>query len=349
MLTQLLNLPEVKSTNLDAFLELGWFRMGRAIFTTNFLKFHKQYYSSIWLRIDLKDFKRSKTHLKLLKQSNRFSSKIEPLNFTDEQDELYKKYRANIQFDASPSNQDIMGYQEGIVFDSYQICVYDYNRLIAVGYFDLGKHTAAGITCFYDPDYKSFSLGKVLMYHKIEYCLEKGMDFFYPGYFAPNYPLFDYKVDLAKNHLQYFNVMSNQWHGFDEFKTEQIPLDIVRNQLDYLSKLLENEGFEHSVLHYPHFDADMVNDLNGQELFDYPIFIHCFKHDENLERAIIFFDLRNQAFCLVQCVLAYQITGPNEEEGVFNQHILKIKKHLFASISAEAMAMVVLKNLKKTT
>jgi leucyl-tRNA---protein transferase len=348
MLTQLLNLPLIKSTNLDEFLALGWFRMGRAIFTTNFLKFHGKYYSAIWLRIKLVDFQRSKTHLKVLKQNAHFRTEVSPLRFSAEQDDLYKKYRASISFDASPNNQDVMGYQEQGIYDSFQICVYDHQRLIAVGYFDIGQQTAQGICCFYDPDYKAFSLGKLLMYHKIDYCVQQGLDYFYPGYFAPGYPLFDYKTNLAKHHTQFFNVMTNQWHDLIEFDSANTPLLCIQKQLNHLSQLLDREGFEHSVLTYPHFDADMISDLNGQELFDYPAFIHCFKEDESLERAIVFFDLRNQAFHLVQCQLIYQITGPRPEEGIFNQHILKIKKYLFSSISVETMAVVLLQNLKKT-
>ena len=156
---------------LDDYLANGWFRMGQTIFTTNFLKFSGIIYSAIWLRIDLSTFEKSKTQQKLEKLNAAFKVVIQPIQFSEKQENLFQKYRNHITFDASPSLENLLfNNGENDVFNTYEVSVYDQEKLIATGFFDLGDNTSAGITCFYDPDYKKHSLGKFLMYQKIDFC-----------------------------------------------------------------------------------------------------------------------------------------------------------------------------------
>ena len=50
-------LPE----ELDAYLARGWYRMGQSIFTTHFLCFGEQFYSAVWVRLQLNDHSFSKS------------------------------------------------------------------------------------------------------------------------------------------------------------------------------------------------------------------------------------------------------------------------------------------------
>ena len=80
------------------------------------------------------------------------------------------------------------------IYNTHEINLFDGEKLIAVGYFDIGTRSAAGISSFYDPSYKKYSLGKYLIYLKMEYCQKMGFEYFYPGYFVPGYKAFDYKL-----------------------------------------------------------------------------------------------------------------------------------------------------------
>ncbi|MGC3943525.1 MAG: GNAT family N-acetyltransferase [Chryseolinea sp.] len=200
--------PESLSpAELDAYLARGWFRMGPTIFTTNFLSFKENLYSAVWLRVDLADFEGGKTQAKLFKTNSVFTTRIRRATITDEKESLFAKYKKSVPFEASASlNHLLFGKATATVYNTFEVDVFDKDRLIAVGYFDLGKEAGMGISSIYDPEYKKYSLGKYLIYLKMNHCKELGMRYFYPGYFVPGYPFFDYKLSIGKNALQYLPV-----------------------------------------------------------------------------------------------------------------------------------------------
>ena len=345
-----LNFPDsLHPHELDDYLGNGWFRMGQTIFTTNFLKFSGIIYSAIWLRIDLSTFEKSKTQQKLEKLNASFKVVIQPIQFNEKQENLFQKYRNHITFDASPSLENLLfNNGENDIFNTYEVSVYDQEKLIATGFFDLGDNTAAGITCFYDPDYKKHSLGKFLMYQKIDFCRNLGMRYFYPGYFAPGYPLFDYKLDLAKNNLEYLDIRTNNWLNFKHYSKENIPFLIMTKKLKALSEQLSEIGFEHTFFKYDYFDADLMTNLNGLNLFDFPIFIFCFEVDENNPSPIIVYDIRDQQYHLLLSSSVFRTYADQNLGDHYSTNLLKTIKYLYSSESANIMANVVSMSLIKT-
>lgn len=339
-------LPE----QLDDYLERGWFRMGQTIFTTNFLKFKGLFYSAIWLRVDLQTFAPSKTQQKIRKLNSKFSIEVRPTSpdFSPEQINLFDEYKNSVPFDTAPSLSHLL-YDNGFrnVYDSYEICAYDNQKLIACGIIDLGKDSSEGIVCFYDPAYKKHSLGKYLMLLKMEFCQKQGMKFFYPGYFAPHYPMFDYKLDLSSEAMEYLELSSNSWKPINQFKVSETPLAVMNRKLRELSECLKRRRFEHHLLHYEFFDSEIVPSLSGLQLFDFPVFIFCFEIGTSISNPIIVYDVFSQQYHLVICDTAYKLDNQAYKEHIYNSHLLQMTQHLFASESAEAMALVVAKSLQK--
>src|SRR5688572_11082836 len=96
--------PEkLSGDELDAYLEMGWFRMGQTIFTTNFLNFKNQFYSAIWLRIVLPRFSLDNTQQKLAKINAGFTTEITPAHISPEKEALFAKYKLAVPFEASAS------------------------------------------------------------------------------------------------------------------------------------------------------------------------------------------------------------------------------------------------------
>lgn len=197
---------------LDNYLAAGWYRMGQCIFTTDFIEREEEYFQTIWLRNRLKNYQPSISIKKLERRNKRFEIEICPFNYSNNYESLFQKYRS-----ALPPGRAIdlysflMGDSLKIVFNSWVINLYDNNQLIGAGVFDLGKKSAAGISCFYDPDYKSYSIGRYLIYKKIAYCKQKCYDFFYPGYFVPGIKAFDYKLEIGKESLEFFDMNKSLW------------------------------------------------------------------------------------------------------------------------------------------
>jgi len=335
---------------LDTYLERGWFRMGQAIFTTNFLKFNGLLFSAIWLRIDLSKFQPSKTQHKLKKLNARFGIEIKPTTIlTPEHLILFEKYRNHVPFEAAPSLTHLLyDDKSSNIFASYEVNIYDDKKLIACGIFDLGKDASTGITCFYDPDYQKFSLGKYLMFFKMKFSKKQVKRFFYTGYFAPNYSMFDYKLDLAKPFLEFMDLASSQWKTFEEFSYHETPLVEMTKKLEALSLYLIKRSFTHSLLKYEYYDAELSVTMNGLGTFDFPMFLLCFERDDSISNPIIIYDVISAQYHLVVCEVVYRLKNETKKPDFYNENLLQITQHLFATESAEAMALVISKSLQKT-
>ncbi|MEO8111617.1 MAG: hypothetical protein ABI594_16345 [Ginsengibacter sp.] len=209
---QVIELLKIEPTELDSLLALGWFRMQQTIFTTDILHFYGQVYNAVWLRADLQNFYPDKKYKTLRNRNSRFKTEIKKAIITPAHEVLFSFYKENILFEAAPSLHALLyDNSSSDVYNTFVINMYDENKLIGSGFFDLGGTSAAGICSIYDPGYKKYSLGKYMIYEKMLYCKSKNFQYFYPGYFVPGYALFDYKLEIGTAALEYFDANNKQW------------------------------------------------------------------------------------------------------------------------------------------
>ncbi|MCC5612609.1 hypothetical protein LC612_39420 [Nostoc sp. CHAB 5834] len=189
--------------------------MQQDVFTCRFVPFDDRLCPVHWLRIVLPNVAFGKDQLRLLRVNEKFSVMVKPFCFTDEIDALYALYRESITFDASESVQSCL--TDGTpytAFDTYAIEVRDGDLLIAVGIFDNGLVSIAGIMNFYHPAYRKYSLGKYLMLQKINFARQQQKAYYYPGYLVSHYPKFDYKLFACEAATEVFDANRSQWYPF---------------------------------------------------------------------------------------------------------------------------------------
>ncbi len=214
---QLIELSNIEPAQLDGFLSLGWFRIQQTIFTTDTLYFNEQLYDAIWLRVRLHDFESDKKYKVLAGKNSRFRIEIKKAVISNVHEALYTSYKEAISFEGAPSLSSLLyGHGDSNVYNTQMIEVYEDDLLIGAGCFDLGGNSAAGIFSIYDPTYKKFSLGKYMIYEKMQYCKKQNFTYFYPGYFVPGYPVFDYKLEMGKPAIEYFDPVQKKWYSFYE-------------------------------------------------------------------------------------------------------------------------------------
>ncbi len=209
---QAIELFDMQPAQLDSFLSIGWFRIQQTIFTTDVLCFNEEAYTPVWLRVRLRDFVPDKKYKILQKKNSGFKMEIKKAIVTPEHEALYASYKESIAFDCAPNLHWLL-YGDGTrdVYNTYMINMFDGDKLAGAGFFDLGNNSAAGICSVYNPAYKKYSPGRYLIYEKMLYCKDKNFKYFYPGYFVPGYPMFDYKLEIGKDALEYFNSYSKKW------------------------------------------------------------------------------------------------------------------------------------------
>ncbi len=210
------NLP---GTELDSLLAQGWYRMHQYIFTTTHLT-RDDIYRVHWLRFPLNEIRPHSSHRRIRGRNKLFTHVIEDTHgIREDHQELYSRYRGNIDFDGAPTIQHCLFGEEGIdrgVYKTKCISVFDQQKLIAGGYFDLGTNSGTSILHFYDPQYKNHGLGKYLILITIDYLQSQGFAFYYPGYVVSGIDKMNYKLFLGKESAQYFETESQTWQQFKE-------------------------------------------------------------------------------------------------------------------------------------
>lgn len=334
-------LPE----QLDQYLAKGWFRMGQSIFTTNFLTFHDQLYSAIWLRIALKHLQPDKTQHKLRKQNSAFLVTIREASLTTEKEELYANYRQSVAFNGSPSLHHLLyGESTHTIFNTMEVVVHDRDKLIAAGFFDTGKNSAAGISSFYDPAYKKYSLGKYLIYLKMEYCKNLGMEYFYPGYFVPGYSFFDYKLKIGTSALEYLDLNIQQWLPIGKFSRS--PLEIIREKLHTLQGLLSRCNVESTVTDYEYYSANLVPDLRGMSFLDAPVFLFVTDVIDGILHPLVVYNICDGYYHLLQCRSVWSQDAHTQLNTLYASHLLQVEEDLFTTPDAQQMLSRLLPELQ---
>ncbi|MBO0359715.1 GNAT family N-acetyltransferase [Hymenobacter sp. BT186] len=208
-------MPVVSGPMLDYYLGQGYYRMVQDLFTCRFLAVEGEYHTVHWLRLRLADVHYGPEQRRLLRLNERFSTTIRPLRITPELEALYALYRSSITFDA-PETVDafLLGGATHSIFTTEMLEIRDDGQLIAVGIFDSGTRTLAGIMNFYDPGYRKYSLGKYLMLLKINHARHQQKTFYYPGYLVHNYPKFDYKLFPSLAATEMYNCLNSEWLPF---------------------------------------------------------------------------------------------------------------------------------------
>jgi leucyl-tRNA---protein transferase len=336
---------------LDAYLELGWFRMGQTIFTTNFLNFKNQFYSAIWLRVVLSQFADDKTQQKLKRKNAAFKTQIGPAVITPEKELLFARYKDSVPFEASASlHQLLFGNLQANIYDTKEINIFDGDRLIGCGFFDMGKESAAGINSFYDPAYKKYSIGKHLIYLKMSYCKECGLRYFYPGYFVPGYPFFDYKLSLGRGAIQFFHLRSQEWLSIDHFSPESDVFCLMQSKLSELQNRLTELHIVNNVVRYEYFYANLTPELSGAALFDYPIFLYCADQAEDRKPLIVVFDVRDEKYHVLRCFSVWTPTSNvDAQQDTYTAHLLKSGQDLVATRNPEDITQTLWRELQIKT
>ena len=333
----------IPPSKLDDYLNQGWFRTGQTIFTCTFLHLNNEIYRAFWLRVVLDEFKNDKAYNKLLKLNSKFDIRIQQATITREKEALYTIYKKGIAFDPADSLQTLLNHDTIInIYNTLEIELYDGNKLIGVGFFDLGNTSAAGINCFYNPEYKKYSIGKYLIYQKIQYCKNIGMQFFYLGYFGPGCKPFDYKLDIAKNALEYFDLPTQSWFNIKSWSSYFGSINETIEKLADLKKHLDNYTIENNILNYQNFQANIIPSLHGMEFFDYFQFIYCFNFDTAGLNLVIVYDFRDNKYHLLYCVSLGIFEDANDQPD-FSKYILKIKAEIFSTTVASEMAEVIVR------
>lgn len=249
-----------KPKMLDNLLEQGWFRGGNVMYRSKMLCLEDSVYSVVNIRSNLSEYRFSKSMRKLLNKNNRkFSFNIQALSITPEMELLYKQQSKKFKGFVHSSLENYL--YEGMrhnFFNTLELTVYDKEKLVAVSFFDLGKNSIASLMALYDDDYKKYSPGIYTMLMEIQYGLDNGFKYYYPGYIFSGSDLFDYKLKVGN--IEYYDW--EQWSKFEGVDQAAFPAMELKSAFDSMESLLSQIGLKPRKYLYPYFSLGYANHLD---------------------------------------------------------------------------------------
>ena len=284
---------------LDEYLARGWFRMGQMIFTCRFLCFDGKLFTAVWTRLALKDYTFRKSVRKIMSRNGKqFKVVVRRAIFDKEKNELYTIHRKRFGgYVSSNLRKSLFGDSDYNIYDTWETCVYDGDRLIAASFFDLGNKSIASIMGLFHPDYSKYSLGFYTMLLEIEFGLKTGADYYYPGYVVPHYEKFDYKLRIGDT--EYYDPDQGQWFPYKNLNFEELSSTILKNKLEELQQYFSEKDIRSSVYLYPLYERILF----GHEYKDFlhnPLFISCYHAKFRSLLLIVEYDLFQDVYRVIR-------------------------------------------------
>ncbi len=191
-------LPE----QMDSLWANGWRHFGTHFFRYNvgFLKDELRFV--LPLRIDLKDFRLSKSQRRVLRRNEGLHTEIGPIEISLEAERMFERHKVRFDHGVPDSLYNFISREPAkSPCEAKEIRVYEGSSLLAVSYFDVGRSATSGIYGMFEPEIKDRSLGIFTMLKEIEYSIETGCEYYYQGYAYEGESFYDYKKRFASTYV----------------------------------------------------------------------------------------------------------------------------------------------------
>ncbi len=202
----------VTPAQLDTLLADGWRHFGTHFFRYNLGMYEEEIRRVLPLRIRLSDFKFSKSQRRVLRKNSALDVQIQPIELTVETHDLFDRHKQRFKRSVPNTVYDFLSLDAANEpTKGLEVSVRRDGDLLAASFFDVGEHSVSGIYGIFDPTETSRSLGIFTMLKVIEYALETGKTYYYPGYAYEGESFYDYKKRFAA--LEVFDWNGN-WKEF---------------------------------------------------------------------------------------------------------------------------------------
>ena len=261
---------------LDKLLASGYFRTGSYLTRNRVLLFDNQILNTLHLRVNLDNYRPSKSMEKLLRKNNQlFTISIRPMCIDEEKEKLYAQNRQRFKGNASPSITNYLYDTFKIpVFNTTEINIYHNGKLVGYSLFDAGQNSIASIIGIFDQAYSKYSLGIYTMLLEMEYGKEHGFKYYYPGYVANEPSQFNYKLRIGE--VDYYDWLTKRWVSFRQSNKRKMVNDVYKEKLEEAKQWLDQLGLKYKQMLYPYFylggmypESDCVKGLHHLLIEDF--------------------------------------------------------------------------------
>jgi len=336
-----INFPEQLSQyKLDQMLANGWFRYGQCFQKPQVICVEDVVCDVLNIRLDVQKHQFSKSQRKLLRKNNRqFKICIQKARVNKQKEKLYQLNKFRFKgFLTRNLNEFLTFTFQDSIFNTYEIGVYEGNKLIALSYFDTGKKSIAGILGLLDWAYAKESLGIYTMLKEIEFAQKNNFKFYYPGFIMVQANDFDYKLNLGNfSYLAH----TNRWRKLTDKNKAAHLAELINTKNAEIESALNKKRIQYTTYAYPMYSLDYmdlyINQPNETHFLNTCKFVEVKKLPEN-KTEIMYYDPIAHQF---KHVLAKKI---NPSEMQINE--MSAEMHELKNIFVQILEII---KYKKTT
>lgn len=198
----------VTREQVDILLAEAWRHFGTYFFRYSLGIYEDEIRRVEPLRVRLRDYAPTKTQRRNLRRNADLRVEIRPVEITDESEDLFHRHKLRFTSGIPFTIYDFLSTEPATVpSDASEIAIYLEEKLVAVSYFDEGDRATSGIYASFDPDLSERGLGTFTMLKEIEYAIESGREYYYPGFAYEGPSFYDYKKRF--NALECFDWCGN--------------------------------------------------------------------------------------------------------------------------------------------
>jgi len=219
-------LPPLLPQEMDVLLANGYYRNGLHAVANSVRTLNHVWISTVMLRVRLRDFVWKKRLRKLLRTNNeRFRHEIKSFVSDEKTEVVWRNFKHGIhQWNSVPLLEPhILRGESADRFNTFQISVFDGDKLVGFSIFDLGKGSLSSLEAAYDAEYRKHSIGIYTMLLEIEHCQSLGLDYYYPGFYTKDDPMFAYK--LRPGNVEFFQVENAAWLPIEDIQPSDWKLE----------------------------------------------------------------------------------------------------------------------------
>lgn len=125
----------------------------------------------------------SKSMKRVLRRCREIRVEFNEPEYRDEIYEIYKKHSL-VRFDKTSSQSDFLHSFYTLSCPSIQSEYFLDDRLIATGFLDVSSTSLSSVYFIYDTDYMNYRLGTFSIIREAAYGLERGLNYYYLGYYV---------------------------------------------------------------------------------------------------------------------------------------------------------------------
>ena len=188
----------VSPQQLDALLADGWRHFGTHFYRYNISVYANELRRVLPLRVRLADFAPSKSQRRVVQRNQDLQIVFRPIEITPEKTKLFERHKRRFHHAVPDSLYDFLSFEPATVpCEALELCVYEDKIFLGATFFFVAATAVSAVYAMFEPTETTRGLGIFMMLSTINYAIENGKTFYYPGYAYVEKSFYDYKKRFA--------------------------------------------------------------------------------------------------------------------------------------------------------